>query len=143
MNFETMSLEQLQAELKKFAKMTKAMGPMLFYLRQQMRKQGSRTGKGWGPWVKANLSITRRTADTWANEWAYSHGKMKRTSGKISRSKRAEVYKFSAPKPEWFDKSKEKELVHAIDVVGDLRAFQIFFEAVTKAANGKALTANA
>jgi hypothetical protein len=61
MNFEMMSLEQLQTELKKFAKMTKPMAPRLLYLREKMRKQGSRTGEGWSHWVEENLRITVRT----------------------------------------------------------------------------------
>jgi hypothetical protein len=144
MNFESMSLEQLQAKLKKLSKATKEMGPMLFHLREKMRKQGVK-GQGWSHWVKANLPITVRTADTWASEWAYANGKMKRTSRKISKGKIANVYTFAVrvPRPEWLNKTKEKELANAIEVVGDLRAFQIFFEAVTKAANGKALSAHA
>jgi len=135
MNIAKMSEEQLQTELKKLAKMTKAMGPMLFHLREKMKAQG-RKGEGWGHWVKANLPITLRTADTWASDWGRANGKqVPETSGKISKGKQANVIPFKLERPEWFTKAEEEAFHQAIEIVGDLKAFQIMYEAVIKASD--------
>jgi hypothetical protein len=147
MNVETMSLKQLQTELKKFAKMTKAMGPILFCVRQQMKKQG-RKGEGWGAWVEANLHITVRTANTWASDWARANGKMpKTTSGKISRSKQADLYiPVRIPRQEcreWFTEAKEKEFHNALVKYGNERAFKEWVEYLIKKVADDNANANA
>ncbi len=84
---EKLSIDELQLALRKYAAVTKEqMAPLLYYLRLKLKKQGSRKGEGFGAWVEANLLFTRRTADTWANEWGAALGLMKPpTSRKISK----------------------------------------------------------
>lgn len=72
---------------------SKEMGPPLYWLREKLRARGSRNDlsgqdKGFAAWVEANLEVTRRTADSWANDYAVANGLIKRklTSGNASTS---------------------------------------------------------
>jgi hypothetical protein len=74
----------------------KEMGPLLYWLREKLRAQGTRNelrdqDKGFGAWVDENLEVTRRTADIWANEYAVANGLIKRklTFGSTSKSSEA------------------------------------------------------
>lgn len=135
---EQMDVPELKAKLVEASRITKGqMAPMLYFLRLKLKKQGSRNGEGFGAWVEANLSwfITRRTADLWADEWGIENGLMEPrnpTSRNISKGQRAaaQIYRFSTPRPSWLNEDKEKELHSAIELIGDLRAFEIFFKAV-------------
>jgi hypothetical protein len=66
---------------ERFAK--KEMGPLLYWLRENLRAQGSRNDirdqdKGFGAWVEETIEISRRTADRWADEYGLANGLMKR-----------------------------------------------------------------
>ncbi len=145
MSIEKLDAKQLQAALKKITKPLQGeVAPYLYYLRVAMRTPGK--AGGWGAWVRENLPFSLKTATNWANDYGVEHDLMKeqkRTSGKSARGKHPEVNPFAVPRPEWFTKTKEKELERAIFLIGDLKAFQICFDAVMKAAHGKALSANA
>src|SRR6266700_3264442 len=57
----------------------KEMGPLLFWLRLKLRAQGSRNDiqnqdRGFGAWVDETLSISRRTADRWADDYGTATG---------------------------------------------------------------------
>jgi hypothetical protein len=80
--------EELKAAIKSAWKKheslaKKDMGPLLYWLRQRLRAQGSRNDlrdqdKGFGAWVEQTIEISRRTADRWANEYGLANGLMKR-----------------------------------------------------------------
>jgi len=75
---DRLSRSQLEAALKQCVRLTKdRMAPLLYYLREKEKKQGSRAGGGFGAWVEEHLPFTRRTADNWANEYGISKGLMK------------------------------------------------------------------
>jgi hypothetical protein len=65
----------------------KEMGGLLYWLREKLRAQGSRNDirdqdKGFGAWVEKTIEISRRTADRWADDYAYTYGlKVRKTSG--------------------------------------------------------------
>lgn len=90
---ENMTVAQLKSNLRDLAADTKdLMSEYLYWLRKKLKAQGARNDlkgekQGFGPWVEENLPISRRTADTWADEWAREAGLMKpkSTSGKSSK----------------------------------------------------------
>ena len=100
---ELMKLDegQLKAAIKSAWKKvervgSKEMGPPLYWLREKLRARGSRNDlsgqdKGFAAWVEANLEVTRRTADSWANDYAVANGLIKRklTYGNASISSEA------------------------------------------------------
>ena len=72
----------------------KDMGPMLYWLRDKLRAQGSRNDlrdrdEGFGAWVAKTIEISRRTADRWADEYGLANDLMKRdpkpTSGHVTK----------------------------------------------------------
>lgn len=94
----TLTEQQLKSELKaawkKHEKVAKEeMGPLLYWLRDKLRAQGSRNDihdkdRGFGAWVEDNLDISRRTADRWADDYAVKVGlkAAPSTSGQVSKS---------------------------------------------------------
>ena len=77
------AIESTWKKCERFAK--KEMGPLLYWLRENLRAQGSRNDlrdqdKGFGAWVEETIEISRRTADRWADEYGLANGLMKRTS---------------------------------------------------------------
>jgi len=71
----------------------KDMGPLLYWLREKLRAQGSRNDiidkdRGFSAWVEDNLDISRATAHRWATEHAreYGLGEPKPTSSQVRRS---------------------------------------------------------
>ena len=93
----TLTEQQLKSELKaawkKHEKVAREeMGPLLYWLRDKLRAQGSRNDihdkdRGFGAWVEDNLDISRRTADRWADDYAVKAGlKAASTSGQVSKS---------------------------------------------------------
>ena len=138
MSPEKLSVEQLQSALKECVGTTKEkMAPLLYYLRLKLRKQGSRKGEGFDAWVKANLPFTRRTADTWANEWGVAHGLMKeRTSRKISRSwvphspKEDDLYTIELA----FGPDEHRAFLEASEILGAPETQRVIYEAVLAAA---------
>jgi len=94
----TLTEQQLKSALKtawkKHEKLAKEeMGPLLYWLRDKLRAQGSRNDindkdRGFGAWVEDNLDISRRTADRWADDYAVKAGlkAAKSTSGQVSKS---------------------------------------------------------
>jgi hypothetical protein len=131
-----LSVPQLKSTLIQHARVTKErMAPLLYYLKQKLKKQGSRKGEGFAAWVKKNLPITTRTADRWLTDWAVENGLMKSTSRQKSRSpvpnarenERACSLLFS------FEGDQRKEFDRAVEVLGaDYE--QVIFDAVTKEA---------
>ena len=93
--------EELKAAIKSAWKKheriaKKDMGPLLYWLREKLRAQGSRNDlrdqdKGFGAWVEENLDVTRRTADSWADAYAVANGLRERkpTYGNASISSEA------------------------------------------------------
>jgi hypothetical protein len=94
---EKLDEEQLKAAIKSAWKKVeriaaKEMGPLLYWLREKLKARGSRNDlrdqdKGFGAWVEANLDVTRRTADSWANQYAFANGLRERnpTYGNLSK----------------------------------------------------------
>lgn len=69
-----MTVPQLKSRLIRLAKRNRTdMAPLLYQLREKIKDQGKK-GKGFGAWCEANLDISRRTADRWADEYAMKHG---------------------------------------------------------------------
>ena len=74
----------IKSTWKKHERLAKReMGPLLYWLREKLRAQGSRNelrdqDKGFGTWVEENLAVTRRTADRWADEYGISAGLKKK-----------------------------------------------------------------
>jgi transposase len=144
-----MSAEQLKAALvkvwKKHSQLKKEMAPLLSDLRKALRKQGSRKGEGWGAWVEAgHIGISLKTANRWANEYeGKTTSSQKSRSGLKARAAEAQVVAFiKSPRPSWMTDEKKKQLDQAIEIVGDQRALQLFFDAVTQAAAQQASRAN-
>jgi hypothetical protein len=144
-----MTIPQLKSALiktwKKHSELKKEMAPWLSELRERLRKQGNRKGEGWAAWLnEGHIGISLKTA----NRWADQHEGKKRTSSQKSRSglkaraAEAPVWKFAAPPTPWFNKERQQELHQAIEIVGDIRALQLFFDAVTQAAAQRATVAN-
>lgn len=87
---QKLSEEQLKAAIvsawKKLERIGKKdMGPLLYWLREKLRAQGSRNDlrdkdKGFGAWVEKTVEISRRTADRWADGYGLEHGLIKRKS---------------------------------------------------------------
>lgn len=115
------------------------MAPLLYYLRQKLKKQGSRRGEGFGAWVAVNLPIARRTADLWANEWAVANGLMKATSRKTSKSwapasrNEDDLYSIEFA----FEPEERREFQRAAQVLGPIETQRVIYEAVTEAAKAK------
>jgi hypothetical protein len=88
--FQQLNEEQLKAAIvsawKKLERIGKKdMGPLLYWLREKLRAQGSRNDirdrdKGFGAWVEKTIEISRRTADRWADSYGLGHGLIKRKS---------------------------------------------------------------
>lgn len=91
----------IRSSWKKYERPAKEeMGPLLFWLRLKLRAQGSRNDirdkdRGFGAWVEENLSISRRTADRWADDYGTATGLPKRdgTSSQSSKSDKDGFYK--------------------------------------------------
>jgi hypothetical protein len=147
MDIEKLSTKQLQAELKKLAKPLQAdFAPLLYHLREKMKTPGK--AGGWGFWVRKHLPFSLKTATNWANEYGVEHRlmevKQRATSGKSARGSQPDVFQFVVPRPKWLPKQQAKELQRVIrSAFANQEAFQIFFDAVMKAAHGKALSAHA
>jgi hypothetical protein len=57
----------------------KELGPMLYWLREKLRAQGSRNDlhdkdRGFGAWIESNLDVARSTAARWADAYAEEKG---------------------------------------------------------------------
>jgi hypothetical protein len=111
------------------------MAPLLFYLRASLKRQGKK-GEGFGPWVDANLSITRRTADLWANEWGIKNGKLKKrkaTSRKLSKGwgtpAQDDVYNLVMA---FSDEAERTRFDDAVDFLGLARAQSVIYKAVVE-----------
>jgi hypothetical protein len=95
MKIEDLSVTELKNKLqtiwRKHEKLCReSMGEYLYWLRKRMRAQGARNDKkdkpeGFGAWCEDNLSITRRTADKWADDWAIAQG-LKKPSKKTPKT---------------------------------------------------------
>ena len=134
--------EELKAAIKSAWKKheriaKKDMGPLLYWLRDKLRAQGSRNDlhdrdKGFSAWVEKTIEISRRTADRWADEYGLANGLMKRkrksTSGHVSKSftddpdeafyaeemeRHGRGIKFSL----WLSKKDHKEYQQALKII--------------------------
>lgn len=83
----------IKSAWKKHEELAKAdMAPLLYWLRERLRAQGSRNDihdkdRGFGVWVEDHLEISRRTADRWCDWYAIEAGlKQESTSGHVSKS---------------------------------------------------------
>lgn len=76
----------IKSTWKKYERLAKdEMGQLLYWLRENLRAQGSRNDlreqdKGFGAWVEETIEISRRTADRWADEYALKNRLMTRKS---------------------------------------------------------------
>jgi len=85
----------IESTWKKYERLAKdEMGELLYFLRENLRAQGSRNDlrdqdKGFGAWVEETIEISRRTADRWADEYGLKNGlierKPKPTSGQADQ----------------------------------------------------------
>jgi hypothetical protein len=79
-----MDVERLKAAIKSAWNMQlrragKELGPLLYWLREKLRAQGSRNDlhnkdRGFGAWVEINLDVARSTAARWADDYAKENG---------------------------------------------------------------------
>jgi hypothetical protein len=132
-----LTVTQLQSELKKtwqrYSAVKAEMSPLLYELRRKLRAQGKK-GEGWAAWVEAgHIGISLKTANRWADEIAGEKGTSSRKSrgGLKARAAETPVWKFSAPTTAWFTSERQRELNEAIQIVGDNRAAQLIYEAIT------------
>ena len=148
--FEDLSITELNSKLIHAAKRSRElMAPMLYYLRQKIKAQGSRNdlrrrSEGFGQWVEKNLPITRRTADTWANEWAVAQGlKKSPTSRKISKSDGQLGDISDGPRKEYFSlnlsltPSEQEELILAWGILGEEQATALIYATLTESAKAQ------
>lgn len=90
--------DAIKSEWKKHERLAKKdMGPLLYWLREKLRAQGSRNDihdkdRGFGAWVEETLDISRRTADRWADWYAIEKGLKQLTSGQLTRSEDKEFF---------------------------------------------------
>lgn len=135
---ETLSEEQLKSQLKSYDKRylkpaKQYMAPLLYHLRSKLKMQGSRTGKGFGAWVDANLSITRRTADLWANDWAKKNGLLELFLEVPEPRVQDDLYSLQ------FSLSPEdlEKLLKAVDDIGIERVPGLVYDFLLNASNNK------
>jgi hypothetical protein len=139
MNPEKLSVTQLQSALVKWARLSaKNAGPFLYYLREKLRKPGSRTGEGFAAWVAKYLPISSKTAGRWADDYAVSQGlKKPKTSGQKSRGSvpaakdRPAGFTFTSG---WLTEDRRQEWNDAVDQLEEDEVQEIVFNAVTEAA---------
>jgi len=106
--------EELKAAIKsawrKHERLAKKdMGPLLYWLRDKLRAQGSRNDlrdrdKGFGGWVEKTIEISRRTADRWADEYGLTNGLMKRRP----TSRQDDQKLFSTEEDDFYSKELRK-----------------------------------
>ncbi len=133
-------------------------GEYLYWLRAKLKAQGARNDlkskrEGFGPWVEANLHITRKTADKWADDWAEDQNPKLPTSRKTTKSGKNKgagdgcggrivdgpriVYHNMTLK---ITEAQQEELILAWEMLGDDDATQLVLNtllAAAKAANPK------
>jgi hypothetical protein len=134
-------------------------GPCLYWLRAKLKAQGARNDlkskrEGFGPWVEANLHITRKTADKWADDWAIEEGllKPKKTFSKATKSSGDgsgvgdDLGGRTGPLIIYYNmtlkitETQQEELISAWETLGDDHATQLVLDtlvAAAKAANPK------
>lgn len=92
---------KIKSAWKKHEQLAKAdMAPLLYWLRERLRAQGSRKDiadkdRGFGAWVEEHLEFSRRTADRWCDWYAIQAGlKQDPTCGQASKSEDDDLYKI-------------------------------------------------
>src|ERR1035438_3388848 len=144
-NIEQLKIAELKSRLCQAAKKSQeTMAPLLYYLRQKIKAQGSRNdllrkAEGFGQWVEAHLDISRRTADRWANEWAVSKGLRKLSKSKpttFRQKSKSEPNKFVASLTMSLSKERHVLFVEALKILGNDAAEQVIYDAVITAAEG-------
>lgn len=126
-------------------------GQYLYWLRAKLKAQGARNDlkskrEGFGPWVEANLHVTRKTADKWADDWAEENdlptsrkttkgGKDKDKGaggggGRIVDGQRIVYYNMTLKITE----AQQQELILAWERLGDDHATQLVLDTVVAAA---------
>ncbi|HEX6822282.1 MAG TPA: hypothetical protein VF123_09525 [Candidatus Sulfotelmatobacter sp.] len=117
------------------------MAPLLYYLRKELKKQGSHSGEGFCNWIDKNLGISRKTANRWADEWAIAHNlKKPHTSGQMTKrdESRSDPVDHNGASPVSFqlllDDEQETKFLAAWDnlkaAIGEDKASQLVFNAV-------------
>jgi len=140
-----LSPEQLRQRLieeweRHGANLKKRFGPLLYYLREKLKRQGSRTpGEGFGAWVEENLPFSRRTADRWADEYGQAVGLMKKRTFRqpvqrfVPSQKDEDLYSIEFA----FEPAKLRLFQQAYRSLQPKVAQQVIYEAVIEAAKAK------
>ena len=127
-------------------------GPCLYWLRAKLKAQGARNDlkskrEGFGPWVEANLHITRKTADKWADAWAIEQGLMKpKTFSKSTKSSGGgsgagdDLGGRTGPRIVYYNmtlkinEAEQEELIRAWETLGDDGATRLVYDTLVAAA---------
>jgi hypothetical protein len=152
-DLSSLSIEQLQHQLKecwvRYEKAAKEeMAPCLYYFREKVKKQGSRSGEGFCNWVEANLGLSLSTANRWADDYARERGyktrKVASQSATSSQMNRSAGNKHNGEHiDEQFQISlilspEEKDMFsQALHVLGKEEASRLIFSTVVKRAEKK------
>jgi hypothetical protein len=140
--FAALGVEQLRerivAEWERHGpSLKKRFGPLLYYLREKLKKPGSRTGEGFGSWVEQNLPFSRRTADRWADEYGVAVGLIKTFRQPVQRfvpsPKDDDLYSIEFA----FEPNELREFKQAYRSLGKPEAQRVIYEAVIEAAKAK------
>jgi len=145
---ENLSIPELKAKLKLVAEQTReAMAEMLYWLREKLKAQGTRNDlqrkrEGFAAWCEANLGISRRTADRWANDWAFANGKKRKSSKRTSGhrdQKSLNDAETGPPRitfnlPLLLNEGDHEEFMWAVETIGEDEVASLVFKTVTEKA---------
>jgi len=145
-----LSIQDLKSWLRDItADHSEEIGPCLYWLRAKLKAQGARNDlkskrEGFGPWVEANLHITRKTADKWADAWAVEAGLMKpKTFSKTTKSSGDGDGKYggrTGPCIVYYTmtlkitEAQQEELIRAWETLGDEHATKLILDTLVAAA---------
>lgn len=146
--FENFSVPELKSSLIRAAEQTReSMGELLYWLREKLRARGKRNDlrrkkEGFRAWCEANLGISRRTADRWANEWAWANGKKNKpkkvTSGqhdhKSDDDSESGPPKITFNLPLMLTEGEHEEFMWAVEAIGEDEVTRLVFKTVTEKA---------
>jgi len=128
-------------------------GQYLYWLRAMLKGQGARNDlkskrEGFGPWVEANLHITRKTADKWADDWAEENNlPTSRKTTKSSQSQNDEEREpggRTGPRIVYYNMSlkitetQQEELIMAWETLGDDVATKLVLDTLVQTAKAAA-----
>ena len=150
-NFESLSVAQIKERLEKLWRKheklcRESMGELLYWLRKKLKAPGKRNDlrhrkEGFGAWCETNLGISRRTADRWADEWAFAHGKKKKPQKATSRhaDQRLDGAETGPPKitfnlPLLLTEGQHEQFMWAVEAIGEDEVTGLVFKIVTEKA---------